>query len=98
MMTTLEELLAFAGAHGIEVDNWPMQGNRRAFALPDGWIAVDYSKFETETELARVIAHEIGHIMTGTFYKADDPAAVKADCERQADEWAAAHLIGYVRS
>ena len=97
-LATLEALLAYAAGQGIEVDNWPMKGNRRAFALPGGWIAVDYSKFETITELARVIAHEIGHIMTGTFYKADDPAAVKADCERQADEWAATHLIDYMRS
>lgn len=83
-MFTREAALAMATIYHVE--------------LPDGWIAVDYSKFETETELARVIAHEIGHIMTGTFYKADDPAAVKADCERQADEWAATHLIDYVRS
>lgn len=97
MMTTLEELLAYAAGHGIEVDNWPMRGTLRAFAIP-GSIAVDYSKFESMTELIRVIAHEIGHQMTKSYYKADAPAAVKAECERQADEWAAAHLIGYVRS
>lgn len=96
-LATLEALLAYAAGQGIEVDNWPMRGDRRAFAIP-GSIAVDYTKFETVTELIRVLAHEIGHQMTKSFYKADAPATVKAECERQADEWAAAHLIGYVRS
>lgn len=96
-LATLEALLAYAAGQGIEVDNWPMRGDRRAFAIP-GSIAVDYSKFESMTELIRVIAHEIGHQMTKSYYKADAPATVKAECERQADEWAATHLIDYVRS
>ena len=97
MMTTLEELLAYAAGQGIDVDNVPMRAIR-AIAFPEGWIAVDFRKFETERELRNVIAHEIGQQMTKSFYKADAPAAVKAACERQADEWAATHLIGYERS
>lgn len=94
-METLAELLAYAERHGyvlIEMKTRKMQ----AAAFPDGYIVYDKSKFRNEFELACTLVHEFGHQATQTFYEWDSPFEVKAECERQADEWATKHFKGYI--
>jgi len=94
-METLAELLAYAAQRGYELIEMKTR-TMQAAAFPDGYIVFDRSKFKNEFELACAIAHEIGHEVTKTFYKLDSPVEVKAECERQADEWAAQHFKGYI--
>ena len=57
---TLDQLYEIAASQGIEIDEIEMRA-LRAVSFPEGWIAVDRRKFESETEYKCVLAHEIGH-------------------------------------
>lgn len=94
MIQTLDELLTFAAAHKIRVIEYEFQGIL-AIALPDGTIGIDRTKCDSDDEYRNTLAHEVGHIMTRSFYRYGDSDEVRAACEAQADEWAAAHVAGY---
>ena len=94
-METLAELLAYAARRGYELIEMKTR-TMQAAAFPDGYIVYDKSKFRNDFEMACTLAHEIGHEETETFYQWDSPYEVKAECERQADEWAAKHFRGYI--
>lgn len=89
---TTGDLRKLAAAQGINIDERPMR-ELRAISLPQGWIAIDPAKFPTEADYKCVLAHEIGHCLTGSFYKVDSPAADKERCERAANEYAARLLM-----
>jgi predicted Zn-dependent protease len=59
-------LAAAPAAGGLQFDFFPIaDGTINAFALPGGWIGVHtglIAAAETESELATVLAHEIGHV------------------------------------
>lgn len=91
---TLDQLYKRAYMEGLEIDNVHMR-ELRAIAFPEGWIAIDYRKFDSETELKCILAHEIGHCETGSFYNVYSPYCLKAQCEHQANKRAAMILMPY---
>ena len=89
---TTGDLYTLAAAQGIDIDEIPMRA-LRAVSFPQGWIAIDPAQFPTEAEYKTTLAHEIGHVARHAFYKADDPTEIKAECERQANQYAARLLM-----
>ncbi len=47
--------------------------NRTALISPDGLLAIDYSKIETEADEKEILLEEIGHFCTNAFYPIDAP-------------------------
>ena len=89
---TLDELYRYARARGMEVDDVRMRA-LTAVSFPQGWIAMDRAKIETGAEEKALLAHEVGHVETGAFYRAETPFETRARCERKADRRAAELLI-----
>lgn len=80
---TLLELYDRAEAQGIEIDDFRMR-ELVSFALKEGYIVIDYSKVSTLAEEKVILAHELGHFETGTFYNADTNSRDKAWLENKA--------------
>lgn len=89
---TLDQLYEFASSRGIEIDDVPMR-KLRALSLPDGCIAMDRRKFESETEYKCELAHEIGHCMTNSFYNIHTQVSVRELNEYRANRFAAELLV-----
>lgn len=89
---TLAQLYDMAAALGLEIDDVPMT-RLRAMSFPQGWIAVDLRRFSGEAELKCVLAHEIGHCQTGSFYNVHSSRAAREICERHANRYAAGLLV-----
>ena len=64
-------------------------------AYPEGWIAMDKQKIECEEEEKVLLAHEIGHIETGSFYNVYSKFDLRAKLERRADKRAIQILVPY---
>ena len=82
---TVDELLKMAADLGIDVDRRETR-QLRAFSMP-GTVAVDFSKFDDDRVLKQTIAHELGHVVTHSFYREGDTDEKKTMCERLADAW-----------
>ena len=91
---TLDQLYERAWSDGIEIDEVPMR-ELRAVSFPEGWIAIDSSKFASVIEFKCELAHEIGHCETGSFYNIYSPYCLKSQCEYQANKRAASILMPY---
>ena len=91
-MRPLTALYAYAEAHGMEVYYFPMEA-LASVAFPDGVIAMDVDKLADSREETVCLAHEMGHIETGSFYQSQTPLAVRGKKERQADAWAIQTLL-----
>ena len=64
-----------------------------ALSFPEGWIAMDVDKFENSIEEKEVLAHEMGHIETGSFYNFFSPFDIKAKHENKANKQAIKKLV-----
>lgn len=93
---TLEQVYGVAAERGIEIDIVQMKA-LRAVAFPDGWIAIDRQKFANDIEYKCVLAHEIGHCETNSFYNIHTSVPVKEINERQANRFAAELLVPFSR-
>ena len=91
---TIEQLYEIAESRGIEIDDFPMR-ELRAVSISDGWIAVDRDKFTSDTEYKCVLAHEIGHCETRSFYTLHTNVTIKEINERQANRYAAELLVPF---
>lgn len=91
-MRPLTALYAYAEAHDMEVYYFPMRV-LASVAFPDGVIAMDVDKLADSREETVCLAHEMGHIETGSFYQSQTPLAVRGKKERQADAWAIQTLL-----
>lgn len=69
---TLDELYDRAQQQGIEIDNFAMR-EIVSVSFPENWIAIDTRKIKTRAEEKVVLAHEIGHCETGSFYNIHSP-------------------------
>lgn len=97
---TLERLFQLAAELNIDVDVRELHGELTAVSFPAAAvggercaIAIDYTKLPDKRERMQVLAHELGHCITGTFYRNGDSEARKAACERAADAWAYKALV-----
>lgn len=89
---TLNQLYERAYRQGIEIDEVPMR-ELVAVSFPQGWIAIDRRKIRTLAELTCILAHEIAHIETGSFYNVWSPFDLMAKCEYKANRRAAEMLM-----
>lgn len=70
----------------LEFDNMP--DGITGLSFPDGYIVIDLRKCRTVDTLARVLLHEMGHVVTGAFYRGKPAADAWAAAECAADAWA----------
>ncbi len=89
---TLLSLYRRAEEQGIEIDDVPMR-QIESVAYPEGWIALDSQKIETRSEEKVVLAHEIGHIETGSFYNVYSRFDLLEQHENRADKRAIQMLM-----
>ena len=88
----LDEIYERAESEGIEIDEIRTR-KISAMSFPDGWIAIDRTKFESEATFKTALAHEIGHVETGSFYRIETPLYTKEKCEYKANKKAVQMLI-----
>ena len=89
---TIEQLLEIADNRGIRIYDFKMR-ELRAMSLSGGYIAMDKRKFKSDTEYKCILAHEIGHCQTGSFYNIHTHVSEKELRERQANRFAAEMLV-----
>ena len=96
MCVTLLDLYNRADAQGIEVDDVPMR-SLTSVSFPQGWIALDTAKMQTTAEHKSILAHELGHVETGSFYNIYSPFDLRAKQEQRADKAAIKMLVPFKR-
>lgn len=92
---TSDELIEEAEEAGYEVVSADLRENGScSVMLEDGEcvIGLDAGR-HTEPERRVMIAHELGHCITGSFYNIYAVDDVRGKHERRADEWAVRRLI-----
>ena len=89
---TLDELYIYAEDKEIEVDDFPMRELVSA-SFPENWIAMDSRKMKTRAEEKVILAHEVGHCETGSFYNIYSPYDSKERHERKANVWSYRKLV-----
>ena len=89
---TLLALYQYADSQNIDVYYYAMR-QVKSMAFPDGTIVMDTDKIETGSEETVHLAHELGHIETGSFYNIHSEFDLRAKHELRADRWAIKRLI-----
>ncbi len=89
---TLFDLYKYADSQGIDVDYFPMR-EVESVSFPCGWIALDVDKLKNSADEKVHLAHEIGHLETGSFYNVYSPLDLRSRHETRADRWAIKKLI-----
>lgn len=89
---TLLEVYQRAEQQGIDIDYFPMRQVKSA-SFPDGWVAIDVDKINTSQEEKAVLAHELGHCETGSFYNVYSQLDIREKHERRADKRAFQLLV-----
>ncbi len=89
---TLLDLEIFAEEQGVEICDVPFRDSI-SMAFPEGWIAIDAAKIETVMKLREIIAHELGHCMTGAFYNIYSKFDIRSKHEQTASRWAYRRLV-----
>ena len=87
-------LFKLADQYGVAIDNFSMRESL-AISFPQGWIAVDFSRLKTIADAKECIAHEMGHIESGSFYNVNSNIDVRQRHEYRADKWAIHTLIPF---
>ena len=88
----LYELYEIADENAINVDYFPMR-QAVSISIPDS-IAIDIDKIETCREEKAVLAHELGHCMTGSFYTIST-IDNRGRMEERANRWAIKTLLPF---
>jgi len=89
---TLGEIYRLADARGYNIWYFPFRVIR-SMSTPQGDIAMNTDKLEDEAGELCDLAHEIGHIETGSFYPLNADGAVVRKAEAVADRCAVRMLI-----
>lgn len=76
----------------VDVYYYPFN-HTKAISLPDGTIAIDVDKVENSIEEKEIVAHELGHINTGSFYNVYTPLDIIGQHERRAEKRAIKKLV-----
>jgi len=93
---TLKEIYSLADNRGINVWYYPFKAIK-SMSTPQGDIAMNTDKLSGEAEELCHLAHEIGHIETGSFYTLDaDPTAIRK-AETAANRYAMDLLVSKER-
>ena len=91
---TIDQIERIAVENGVEISDVPLR-DLRALCTPEGWIAIDARKVETGAQEKTLLAHELGHFMTGSFYNIYTEFDSRAKHEYRADKWAVHRLMPY---
>ena len=91
----LEKLLDIAENDGIGIHDFPMKNNIALSVRVDGEcdIAIDFSKTKSNYELKSLLAHELGHCETMSFYNRDNYLDIASKQEYRANSWAVKALL-----
>ncbi len=90
----LQELYRYLDAHNIQLECYPLS-QLTAMSMKWGgrcYIALDSSKHLSQTEERVILAHEIGHCMTDSFYQVESSMMV-GKAEHHADRFAVQLLM-----
>ncbi|MBQ2691273.1 MAG: hypothetical protein IJF53_03870 [Clostridia bacterium] len=94
-MTIIDELYALADREDIPVYCFELP-KARCLSYMDSEgncsIGIDPMYIESYAEEAELLAHELGHCMTGSFYNAQSPLDVRQKHENHADLWMVSRL------
>lgn len=82
---------ALAASSGVEVFFGPAPASG-ALALEDA-VCLDFRLIGRDHERALALAHELGHIMTGSLYSSGSSVLDRRRAELRARRWAARHII-----
>lgn len=91
---TLDDLYDRAYQEHIEIDDFPMR-ELTAISFPENWIAIDTKKIKNKKEEKALLAHELGHCETGSFYNIHSSFDLWAKQEYKANKRAFELLIPY---
>ena len=86
----LNELYELADKNHIDVDFFPLQ-QLTSLSTPDS-IAINADKLRTTSEEKFVLGHELGHCMTGSFYRINT-FETRERIEGRANRWAIKNLL-----
>ena len=95
-MKMLDELYELAEKEDIEVISCDLP-KARCLAVMDGegscFIGMDPMYINSYGEEAELLAHELGHCLTGSFYNISSPYDLRQKHENRADFWMVSHLL-----
>ena len=96
-LNILESLYQEAVDRGIMVTSFSMPTAIAASVLVGGrgYIGIDRSQLATSREESECLAHEMGHLSTGSLYAVGERGRKRA--ERRAEEWAIKRLVSRER-
>ena len=90
------ELYELAEAEDVVIDEFPMR-KRVSFSLMDldgdCYIAIDPFRLDSAQAEKVVLAHELGHCETGSFYNRYAACDVRKRHENRADKWSFSKLV-----
>jgi hypothetical protein len=95
-MATLDELYEFVDDSGIGVFSFENEDARSLSCLTRKvacFIAINPMLLESSTEEIVLLAHEIGHCETGSFYNEDNLLDIRGRHEYRTNRWATERLI-----
>lgn len=90
---TIEDLYSLADDDGIVVEHQLIGYPGLSVEWGNGAICIDPTTTPTAAEYKDVLAHELGHCETGSFYRRYSPYETKARMERKAKKWEILHLV-----
>ena len=88
----LNEIYNECERNNVNVYYFPFE-HTKAISLPDGTIAIDVEKVVNSIEEKEIVAHELGHINTGSFYNVYTPLDIIGKHEKRAEKWAIKTLV-----
>lgn len=89
-MNTMQ-LCKYAEENQIDIDYFPLKVTKSLSIR--GSIALNPTLLKTETETKECLAHELGHQMTGSFYRVGSKFETRERMEYRATKWAVTMLI-----
>jgi len=92
----LNELYEHASRDGVKIYNYPFRTIKAVSIVDDNGgyaVGIDTSQCENESQEAEILAHELGHCETGSFYNPYSPFDLREKHERKADDWAINELV-----
>lgn len=87
-----------ADSTGVRIYGFPLPESC-AVSVMDGkglcCIGIDNSRNYSISEEKTMLAHELGHCRTGTFYNEHTPLSLRSKCEYKAQEWAILNCVPF---
>lgn len=94
----IDKLYEIAESMGVAVEGFNLPKNGAVSVMTSCGncaIGLDNSKYYSQAERTTMLAHELGHCISGAFYNEFSPFSLKSKCEKKADEWAILNCVPY---